>query len=409
MPVSITTGGYILLLRNGVTISQHREVKEAIERAVLHAEATGSGSYSIRFPDWGVTVALGTPSTSRAIYVSLQARIKATVSGLRRVLTQSSGGTNNPGNPLFFDDFDYVVGRNDSSAVKQAAFLGAGWTRIFDEMTNPGSSQGFISTASSIPGYSGSIPSTSGRMLRLEATVGTVGIQNDLHVQLGNGTDGDIPANVWLQHWVYINHSGAELSDFINIRNKWLYPKFGASSGYPTPTADTAWLCDMGNARFQGNTTFTSPTPGAMTFRTHAEPGTGGNRAYMTDQAASGNSQQMTPRDLATENDHWLFPNTWYLVKYNFDVAQNPGSHRIWWREYGQHVAGFGSPRSQWIEGTTSGFTYDTYAQDQLGAKFLRMPVTVGTTGGSGANYYIYQSDFAMAASESDLPTYGSY
>lgn len=365
------------------------------------------------FP-YSITQADGVPLAAETTYYFKITAVNAfgletALGSCTQVSDTTDAGAGGGGTPLFFDSFGYVIGRNDSKAAKEAAFAAAGWTRIFDEMTFPGSSGGYISTASSIPGYSGPIPGASGRMLRLEATVGTSGVQNDLHVQLGSGTPGDIPANVWFQHWLYINRSGSELSDFLNIRNKWLYPLFGSNSGYPMATTDTAWLCDTGNTRFEGNQAITAPVQGAMTFRTHAEPGAGGNRAVMTDQVSQGAGQQMTARDLASENDHWLLPNTWYLVKYNFNVAQNPGSHRIWWREYGQHAAGFGNPRVNFVEGVTSGFTYDTYSLDWLGAKFVRMPVTVGTTGGSGANYYIYQVDFAMAASEGDLPQYGSY
>lgn len=311
---------------------------------------------------------------------------------------------------LFFDDFNYAVSRGSSGVDtgKAATFAAAGWNGFKDETTQSGQSRGFLSTATSIPGYSGSIPG-GGRMLRIEALPTTYGQQTDFYLGLGSGIAGDIPANVWFQHWMYINRSGAEMSAFSGIRNKWLYPKIGGSgSGYPMGNPDTAWLCNIGSNRYEGTLNVAAPVAGAMTFRTHAEPVSSGvNRAYKTDQVTTGNFQQMTPRGLASENDHWLFPNTMYLVKYNFDVAQNPGSHRIWWREYGQHVAGFGNPRSQWIEGVTTGFTYDTYAADHLGGKRLRIPTTVSVGAGPSSDFYIYIKDFAMAATEGGLPTYG--
>lgn len=89
MPVSITTGGYILLVRNGVVLSQHREVKEALERAIAHAETAGPGDYTIRFPDWGVSVSLG--SVSSRSHLSLQARLNFGMSTLRRVITGGTG------------------------------------------------------------------------------------------------------------------------------------------------------------------------------------------------------------------------------------------------------------------------------------------------------------------------------
>ena len=62
------------------------------------------------------------------------------------------GSGNPPPDGLpFFDDFNYVVNKNDSGDRKTAVFTARGYTGVKDETTRPGAS-GYLYTRTSAPG-----------------------------------------------------------------------------------------------------------------------------------------------------------------------------------------------------------------------------------------------------------------
>ena len=57
----------------------------------------------------------------------------------------------------------------------------------------------------------------------------------------------------------------------------------------------------------------------------------------------------------------------------------------------------------EWIGGTTSGFNWNVFDIDPLGWRLFRMPVTLR------GDFWVYLTDFTLANSVDDLPTYSSY
>jgi hypothetical protein len=316
-------------------------------------------------------------------------------------------GTGSPGNPRFFDDFDYIVGRLDSGEAKTAAFTAAGWSGIKDETTQPRRASGYIYTVTSIPGYSGQMPglSGSGRVLALEGLPTTMGIpsyggnQTDFYLAYGTaaGPQTNVPGNVWFQFWVYINDYGSQQSHWSN-RNKWIYPNDdGQASGDGT---ENAYLISLRPSSQAG----TAQPRGARSYVVNKiESGSGGTVVSNSPEGATYIGANLAP------NDGYIQPGRWELYKIHVDHASVNGRYEVWRRPMGSQSW---QKTTEWISGTTPGFTWITQPGLRAGHNMFKIPTTWGTAQTADTTNYdcwVYMADFAMATREADLPTYGSY
>lgn len=327
------------------------------------------------------------------------------------VLTVEGGSTvdpGNPGRPILFDDFNYVVGRTDSAASKRAAFMAKGWAGYKDEVSNPNGAAGYLYTTTSIPGYSGRMPgvSGSGRVLAMEGLPTSLGVphnnlnQTDFYLSYGReGTVGqynNVPGNVWFQFWVFINNTGSQTSNW-SSRNKWIYPSDdGHASG---SGAENAWLLSI-RPNSQEGPVQTGPRAYIVN---KIEAGSGGTTTSDSPLGGGYIGANLAP-SAYTESGRWE------LYKVHIDHASVNGRYEIWKRTLGTQTW---QKTTEWISGVTPGFTWITQPALRGGHNMFKIPTTWGTAdfGDLSTNYdaWVYLADFAMAAREADLPTYSGY
>lgn len=314
-----------------------------------------------------------------------------------------------PGGLLFFDDFNYVVNKLDSAETKRAVFTAAGWSGYKDQQLREGAS-GYLSTVTSVPGYSGRMPgrSGSGRVLRLEGLPTTLGNfsgsagtwrnQTDFYLSYGSpaGPQSNVPGNVWFQFWIYINDYGDERSHWAN-RNKLIYPSDdGTASGDGT---QNAYLISIRPGSQQG----TTQQYGARAYVVNKiEAGNGGT---VVSDAPEGSTYIGANLRSA---DGYLVPNRWYLYKVHIDHASEHGRYEVWMRP----LSGQWVKTTEWIGGVTPGFTWITQPGLRAGHNMFKIPTTWGTAKqDDNANYdaWVYLADFAIATDEAALPVYSDY
>jgi hypothetical protein len=303
-----------------------------------------------------------------------------------------------PNGVMFYDNFDYVVGRDDPSASDLFKNLG-GW-RWAKTQQSFGSGRGYLYTTDRIPGYSGTFPGrNSNRVLVMEARPATLGGQTDFYLQYGeiDFPADTIPANVWFQFWIYPNYyddpnnQEDQLSQF-SWKNKFIYPCDGS---YPCST--NKWLVEMGS---------NSNSP------LRDEIGEGNFFTYLGDARVGSINNANDPntwwrdRPGQTNTNEYIAMNRWNLVKIHLDTSQPSGNtYEMWIKPMG----GQWSKVAEWIGNVTPGFTWDIPAEQVGGHRVFRMPTTM--PGGVGTadlllDSWIYMDDFAMATSESELPVY---
>ena len=308
-----------------------------------------------------------------------------------------------PGNPILFDDFGYVVNKTDSADAKRAAFRSGGWTGVKDEQVQPGRAFGYLSTVSAIPGYSGRIPGRSGRALRMEGLPTTMGDfssagnyrnQTDFYLVYGSpsGPQTNVPGNVWFQFWTYINDYGSERTHWA-ARNKIIYPSDdGVGSG---DGMDNAYILHM------------RPSNQAGDEQPYGANASGVTHIYGADIESNAPEGSGRLGHNRSSNGHQT-PNGWFLHKYHIDHSQPNGVYEHWIRPMG----GEWRKTSEWISGVTPGFTWITHAHERPGHNLFKLGTTWGTAQGDDRTNYdvwMYLTDFAMARSEADLPTYDNY
>ncbi len=382
-------------------------VQFRLDGANLGAEDT-TAPYSIV---WNTTSA--TNGTHNLTAVARDAAGNLATSPIVSV-TVSNTTTPTPSGLIFFDNFEYPVSKFDSAATKASAFTSAGWTDLKDETTRPGGASGYLSTVTSIPGYTGAFPGTGSRALLMEGLPTTMGDfsggpgtyrnQTDFYLQLGGGAsaayDDYIPGDVWFQFWVYPQYYGSQLSRFA-ARNKFLYPCNGSYGCH-----SHLWIAHSAaraDRPLMDPWPFGNPSQGDVLFGLTESAGlsnieyTGPNY----DPYSTGNIGQQTLSE-------WPRENRWTLVKMHFNTTRTSGnSWEMWLRPMG----GSWTKVAEWIGGVTPGFVWDIPSGSEGGHRVLRMPSTWGTANFSdNTNYdaWLYMDDFAMATSESALPTYGS-
>jgi len=314
-------------------------------------------------------------------------------------------------NTVFCDDFEYEVGREDLNA--RELFVGRGWSHAKIQQSASGA-RGYIYTVDTIPGYQGSFPGmNSNNVLAIEAKPNTLQGQTDFYLQLGsgNGAVGQIPANHWYQFWVYAQNYGNQQSRF--TQGKFLYPN--RATNYPATVSNQGYVYIVGADKRSKTPLEISPCGVEDNIGCpNAFFGTGWNAEAGDVNNHVDYNQNKLHANLA-ENFH-LQDNTWVLVKIHIDLSGNDprtpagqGVYEQWIRPLG----GSWLKTSEYLGGVTqvNGQTLQFIPPYTDGFRMLRMPTTVGATTsakGDWFDYWVYMDDFTIAASESDLPVYGT-
>lgn len=309
---------------------------------------------------------------------------------------------------IFFDNFEYEVGRNDPNAASLFQQHGR-WNGAKTEQSGAPGANGFLYTVNSIPGYAGDFPGgPSSRVLAMEARPGSEGFQTDFYVEYGDGENPAfneaIPGNVWFQFWVYINHYENPLVpaenqlSFIDSRNKFIY---ACNGSYPCHTAK--WLLSVGNESVEPHWVSLGQPSSTGAFLTNTANVFDGVSEITNSGAAELENRNKLGQ---TDTSQHMAANRWTLVKIHLDTSTQSGRFEMWMQPRG----GIWIKTAEWIDGVTSGFTWRIDPAHVGGHRTFRMPSTMGraSVGPGQQNYdtWIYMDDFAMATTEAALPQY---
>lgn len=317
-----------------------------------------------------------------------------------------------PGDPLFFDDFEYAAGREDPNVVSVFQTEG-GWTGAKTVQGGANGARGYVHTVDAIPGSNEPFPGLGSQtVLCLEALPTSLGDhesdfwgdwQTDFYLQYGSG-DGPadaIPADVWFQFWVYPTGG-------YDHGMKFLYPCNG-----DYPCQDLNWLFGTGTTSGDPHYQEVLPDGSISTLELDPPPnelpaphlfikpsGTGASYQPPVQHAYHGNDMGQT------DVSELLAANRWTLVKLHFDTSGGQGTYEAWLRpREGDWVK-----VAEWIGSTTPSFTWPVARPG--GHRVLRMPTTIGSVrtmlGYPDHSYdsWTYMDDFTMATAEVDLPVY---
>jgi hypothetical protein len=307
----------------------------------------------------------------------------------------TGGAAGAPAGLLFFDDFEYDVGREEANAPQIFQTEG-GWSWAKTYQAGEPGARGYMYTSNRIPGFSGSFPGTgSTRVLAMEALPTSLAGQTDFYLQYGdeNASADTIPADVWFQFWIYPNHydDPADVEDQRSVfsrSNKFLYP---CKSFYPCTT--NTWLVSMGSASKEPHNQELGPSA-VDQFLVNGDPE---DTDFQCASEYPTNAWKLGQTDVSER----VVANRWTLVKLHIDTS-GTGTWEGWLRPAG----GAWVKVIEWIDGTTPCFNWDV--PDSTGHRVLRMPTTVneGEDPGVAYDYWMYMDDFAMATAESALPVY---
>ena len=347
----------------------------------------------------------------------------------------ASGGSSTGGGPgiggaphvpdgvMFFDDFEYDVGRDSADKfVPGSAFVNAGWSWGKDAVLNGTGAGGWLYTATSAPGSSEPFPGVgSSRALVVESGAGTyAGViegtwrQTDFYLQYGNtetsGLD-TIPSDVWFQHWLYIADASPQVSLFPPTPRlgKWIYP---TRNGYPSQ--DLEWLFSMTGVGVDSEVAYLGSSNmvdiGQKSLGFHFNLTDTDNNIFtdpaFADATASLGSCGDDPNRLSP-----LSPSQWWLLRIHIDHSGPEGVVQVWAR-----------PRDgAWIRlaDTTTSDTVVWNPTSADGHRGFRFPTTMsnwyqeGNQQTTHGDWWIYVDDFAIARGvnaggngETDLPVY---
>jgi hypothetical protein len=317
----------------------------------------------------------------------------------------SGGGGGDPGNPLFFDDFDYAVGRNDAQASAEDQFQLAGWNAA-GLSNGTGEDHGYLYTVTSIDGFGGTFPGTSPRALAMESYPNngddTAFLQADYWLQFGSestGSPGDVPADLWVQFWIYLqDHAPDHVSTYPN-RNKFLYPVIDHYPGNDDPgegPITVAWLVVLGAQGYEAD--FGPLNENYIGFQAF-----GASKHVTLEPTENRLHQNLNSKRIAA--------NEWTLVKLHIDISGEQGTFEAWIRAADEPSW---TKISEWIGGVTSAgnFSWPTYPETRAGHQMIRTPTTENANPGNNpardgdGDHTKYLKDFALDDTEADLPTY---
>ncbi|MEW8027766.1 MAG: PKD domain-containing protein [Candidatus Thiodiazotropha sp.] len=311
---------------------------------------------------------------------------------IHALATDDNSGAIVPSAVAFFDDFEYSIERDsssDPSGENNAFVTQGGWSHV-KAVNITGSHNGFLYTVDEIPGYSGSFPGNdSNRVLAIEARPASMGSQTDFYLQFGdeNLPAGSVPADVWFQFWIYPNYydDPTDTDDQLSAydgRFKFIYPCKG---GYPCAQENLAWLYSLGHTTGEP---YWANTDNRELYMTTTD------LRYADYQLAPDYNQFKLGQTDVSEN---ITPNRWTLVKIHIDTSTTSASYEGWVKPFG----GSWVKVAEWIDGVTPDFSWNIPAGDVGGHRVFRIPTTM-----DDFDSWIYLDDFAMTASEADLPVY---
>lgn len=315
---------------------------------------------------------------------------------------------------IFFDNFEYEVGRDALDAADRFMQLGR-WDWVKTEQSNEPGANGNLYTVSAIPGYTGSFPGmASQRALAMEARPDLGDGQTDFYLQFGSGARpiGHIPANHWFQFWVYSpDVPGVDGQRSLYTNAKFIYPN--RAEYYPATLNNGGYIYILGlNKRSKAPR---SIAPCGL------DRDVGCTTAFLN--AGWNRSQGLTNRIPYEEEDFGanladdvhVLPNQWTLVKIHIDISgtdprATPGQavFEMWIRRYGSSTW---VKTTEYIGGVTDvgGGAIDFTPAYTDGFRMLRIPTTFGSASPSPMNWlasWTYLDDFAIATSEAALPQY---
>ena len=291
---------------------------------------------------------------------------------------------------VFFDGFEYAVNRTAPDVVQ--LFQSHGWS--FAKTHPSGQANGYLSTVTSIPGYSGPFPGTnSSRVLLLEALPGSLGGQTDFYLQYGGSAQpaNTIPGDVWIQFWMYPQYYGNQLSRY-GTRNKFLYV---CNTDYPCHSH--LWMVSQGAQTYDRVNAFPRGNPSQGDFFWNTSSASGVSQIINT------RGDEYTQDTMGQSNTtEWMRANRWTLVKMRFNTTRTSGNS---WETWLRPMGGSWTKVADWVGGTP-GFTWNVPSESVGGHRVLRMPTTVGGVTSQLYDYWLYMDDFVLATTEADLPVY---
>jgi len=289
------------------------------------------------------------------------------------------------------DNFEYAVDRTTENSAD--AFVSTGpWNGVKSINSSMRRGCGYIYTVTSIPGFNGRFPgANSNRVLCMEflpatmnCDVGDGWLQTDCYLSFGSeaSPENNIPSDVWIQFWIYLQRYGNQISRFND--GKWLYPS--KTGSYPAQSmTGLDWL-----VVFSENS--------HLPYWETAPPGS----SYWTNIAS--NANYAPEPDNAWKLGHNMAPNTgriplntWTLVKMHLDTRGPQGV----WEQWHKTIGGSFVKVMEWRGNVTPNFTWTI--SNANGHKALRLGTTI-----NDYDSWIYLDDFVIATSEADLPTYSS-
>lgn len=315
-----------------------------------------------------------------------------------------------------FAPFDVTITENPLNNTERAEnkviFMSEGWegskAMNLDAAPQSDGAAGKIYTVSASEfetrtGYTGIIPGlNSTRVGKMEALALSVNQQTDFYGGFSEpGNYQKIPADVWFQHWLYVNDNGTEQTNIISGRpTKWLYPCIDGHGSCGADGTAGLWMLHMiGEDNGQYSFALRDATFGISDFTWPNEP--------------DGN-QRVLWYNLEPNLRHST--NTWYLFKWHIKTTgtSNGNMFEAWVREIRGNwvkVSEFVSSDDPDNRLPDSSFTWTidpAYAGN--GHDYFRAPTTAPANNVTPyTDLHAYVKDFCIARQEHLLPSYESY